>query len=137
MAIDKIHLKVMVPEQILVDQKVDKVIAEAQNGFFCLEPRHIDFTSVLRPGILYSYEADAEHVIAVDEGVLVKCGEEVLVSVISAITGENLETLEQEVREKFINRKKTEQAAQIALQNMEADLIRRFIELEKGVETNI
>lgn len=131
---NKIHLKVMVPETIVVDATVNKVVAEALNGFFCLKPRHVDFTAALRPGILYYYTNEGENVIAVDEGTLVKCGEEVLVSVINAIEGTDLERLEKEVREKFYLKQEAEQKVQNALKSLEADLIRHFIDLEKSSE---
>lgn len=134
MAWNKLHLKIMVPENIMVDETVNKVIAEALNGFFCLEPRHIDFTAAIRPGILYYYTGEGEKVIAVDEGILVKCGEEVLVSVVNAIEGTDLERLEREVREKFYLKEEAEEKVQIALKSLEADLIRHFIDLEKTFE---
>lgn len=132
---DSLHLKVMVPEQIMADLQVDKVIADAFNGFFCLKPRHVDFTSALKPGILYYYKENIEHIMAVDRGIIVKCGREVLVSVLHAIKGDNLDELEQRVREEFSRVEKTEQMANTALRNLEADLIQRFIGLDKDLET--
>jgi F-type H+-transporting ATPase subunit epsilon len=65
-------LKVLLPTEILVDQEVTKVIAEAENGSFCLLPRHIDFVAALPPGILIFESAEGhEEFIAVDEGTLV------------------------------------------------------------------
>ncbi|GAH09245.1 unnamed protein product, partial [marine sediment metagenome] len=32
--------------------EVKKVVAEAENGWFCLLPKHVDFTTSLTPGIL-------------------------------------------------------------------------------------
>lgn len=129
-----IHLKVLVPEQILVDLKVEKVIAEATDGFFCLKPRHIDFTTALRPGILYYYDEGQEHIIAVDEGILVKCGEQVLVSVLNAIKGKELSELEGMVRHEFRKVRETEQTASFALKNLEAELFQHFIGLEKDLD---
>ncbi|MDX1619133.1 MAG: F0F1 ATP synthase subunit epsilon, partial [Balneolaceae bacterium] len=126
MAWNKMFLKIMVPEKIVLRESVHKVIAEARNGFFCLEPRHIDFTAALRPGILYYYIGEEEHVIAVDEGILVKCGEEVLVSVVEAVEGtgpDPLSGLERQVREKFRSKEAAETNVRIALKNLEADLL--------------
>jgi len=33
----------------MIDEKVSKIIAEAQNGSFCLRPRHIDFVAAAVP----------------------------------------------------------------------------------------
>ncbi|SMO63189.1 F0F1 ATP synthase subunit epsilon [Fodinibius sediminis] len=130
------QLKIMVPEHIMEDRPVDKIIAEAPNGFFCLKPRHVDFTSALKPGILYYYRGTREHIIAIDRGILVKCGREVLVSVLNAIKGDNLSALEQQVRQEFQRIAKTEQAASTALRNLEADLIQHFIGLDKELDMN-
>ena len=46
------RLTVLLPTEILVDEEVVKVVAEAQNGSFCLLPRHIDFVAALVPGLL-------------------------------------------------------------------------------------
>ena len=46
------QLKVLLPTQVLVDEPVSKVVAEGEDGSFCLLPRHVDFTSALVPGLL-------------------------------------------------------------------------------------
>ncbi len=129
---DRLHLKIMMPEQIIYDRKVDKVIAEGRNGFFCLKPRHIDFTSALRAGILYHYDGEKEFFTAIDSGILVKCGSEVLVSALNAVTGNNLAELETMVIRRFSKVEETEQASVLALQNLEAELVQHFVDLEKG-----
>ena len=49
------------------------MIAEADNGSFCLLPRHIDFATALAPGLLsFEEPGGAESFLAVDSGVLVK-----------------------------------------------------------------
>jgi len=71
-------LKVLLPTEVLLDEPVTKVIAEAQNGSFCLLPRHIDFVSALAPGILVFFtQKNEEQYVAVDKGILIKCGREV------------------------------------------------------------
>ena len=88
------RLKVLLPSEILVDQEVAKVIAEGQNGEFCLLPRHVDFLSALVPGIfLYATPDGREQFLAVDEGILVKCGLEVLVSTRNAVSGAELQVI--------------------------------------------
>ena len=71
------RLKVLLPTKVLIDEPVAKVIAEAENGSFCLEERHIDFVAALVPGLLSFRTPHNEEVfVAVDEGTLVKCGAE-------------------------------------------------------------
>ncbi len=126
------QLKVLLPTEVLVDAGVVKIVAEADNGFFCLLPRHIDFVAALVPGILYyTPEGGDEHLVAVDEGTLVKCGDEVLVSVMHATPGTDLSTLETIVSESFRELDEDERRARTALARLEAGAMRRFIELEK------
>jgi F-type H+-transporting ATPase subunit epsilon len=131
MEVDKMHLKIMVPSQIIVNTMVSKVIAEAENGSFCLLPRHIDFVAVLVPGILIHESDDIESYLAVDEGILVKNGYEVLISVLNAVQSEDLGLLEQTVREEFNRLKENEKMSRSALEKLEADFVRRFIELQE------
>ena len=134
MSSSMIHLKIMTPEQIIADRKVDKIIADGQNGFFCLKPRHVDFTSALRAGIFYYYIGEEEFFTAIDSGILVKCGNEVLVSALNAISGKDLKELEELVKQKFIEVEETEQASVMALRNLEAELVQHFVDLEKNRE---
>ena len=123
-------LKVLLPTEILVDQEVTKVIAEAENGSFCLLPRHIDFVAALPPGILIFESAEGhEEFIAVDEGTLVKVGQEVLVSTRNAVRSSELGTLKQIVEQEFRVLDDREKMTRSASAKLEADLVRRFIEL--------
>lgn len=124
------QLKVMVPTEIVVDEPVTKVIAEAENGRFCLLPRHIDYVAVLVPGLLWFTSRDGEEVyLAVDEGTLVKRGDEVLISVRHATRGESLEKLHDTLKHQFQELDEHERAARTALVKLEADAVRRFLEL--------
>lgn len=122
-------LKVLLPTEILVDEEVRKVIAEATNGSFCLLPRHIDFVAALVPGLLSFDDASGEEVfLAVDRGTLVKCGDEVLVSTRRAVRGGSLEALHATVENEFRVLDDRERKARTASARLEAGLVRRFIE---------
>lgn len=124
------QLKLLSPTRIVADAAATKVIAEAENGFFCLLPRHVDFVAALVPSILAWWDADGhEHVAAVDAGTLVKCGDEVLVSVRDAVVGENLETLQDTVENTFLRLTEHERQARGALARLEAGALRRFTEV--------
>ena len=126
-------LKVLLPTEIMVDEEVTKVTAEAGNGSFCLLPRHIDFVAALAPGLLSFVKADdgSEEFLAVDEGVLVKCGPEVLVSTPKAVRGPELGSLRQTVDRTFKVLTDQERKARSALANLESNFIRRFLKLEE------
>jgi F-type H+-transporting ATPase subunit epsilon len=89
-----VKLKVLVPDRVLVDREVSRITAWSNDGSFCLLPRHIDYVSALSPG-LFSFEVDDEYAefLAIDEGVLVKQGPEVLVATRKAISETEMEEL--------------------------------------------
>jgi len=126
-------LKVLLPTEVLVDEPVRKVTAEAANGSFCLLPRHIDFVAALVPGLLsFETEEEGEEVfLAVAEGVLVKAGQEVRVSVRSAVRGGELGELRRIVEEKFKVLDDKEKTARTAMARIEAGFVRRFLEVRK------
>jgi len=129
-----VTLKVLLPTRILLERKVTRIVAEAENGSFGLLPRHIDFAAALAPGILAYYpEHGDEELLAVDEGTLVKVGDKVLVSVRDAVQGEGLGTLRQTVQEQFETLDKHERKARSALARLEAGVVRRFLEMEHHV----
>jgi F-type H+-transporting ATPase subunit epsilon len=67
------NLKVLLPTEILIDQPVMKIIAEAENGSFCLLPKHVDFISALLPGILtFVDEQNCEYYLGIGGGILTK-----------------------------------------------------------------
>ena len=77
------NLKILLPFQIFADKiGVQRIVAETRQGSFGLLPQRQDCVTALSPGILvYETETEGEVYIAVDEGVLVKAGPDVLVSV--------------------------------------------------------
>lgn len=124
-------LNIMTPEQKKTFHGVEKIVAEAQNGSFCLKPRHIDYVSALVPGILNYMIGEKETFMAINSGILIKQADHVFISVRHAIEGDNLDDLERVVQEQFYVLDKKEQETQIALEQLQADFIRRFVELQK------
>lgn len=123
-------LKVLLPTGVLVEEPVVKVVAEGRCGSFCLLPRHVDYVAALVPGLLaYETETGVEEYLALDEGILVKCGPEVLVSTRNAARGANLGQLQALIREKFAELDEREQQTRSAMTKIEADFVRRFWEL--------
>lgn len=131
MTLNNMTLKVLMPTTVLVEETANKIIAEAVNGYFCLRPRHIDFVAALVPGILTFYTPDeVEQFVAIDNGILVKCGQEVMISTLIGVRGTALEQLRDTVAERFLELDEHERMARTALARLEAGTIRRFIELE-------
>ncbi|MCF6148295.1 MAG: F0F1 ATP synthase subunit epsilon [Candidatus Kuenenia sp.] len=123
------RLKVLLPTEIFMNEEVSKVIAEAENGSFCLLPHHIDFVSALVPGLLIYEQEGREVFLAVDEGILVKCGAEVLVSTRNAVRGPDLGRLKETVENKFRSIDERQKAARSAIAKLEINFVRQFIEL--------
>jgi len=126
------RLQVLLPTEVLVDERVIKVITEAENGAFCLLPRHIDFVAALVPGVLCFCGNDGvENFAAIDEGVLVKCGQEVFVSTLNGVRGTDLDALRSMVEERFLELDEHERKSRTALARLEAGTLRGFRELQE------
>jgi len=120
------------PTEILLDEDAGKIIARAPNGSFAILPRHVDFVAALVPSVLtYVDKAGEERFLGIDEGVLVKQGNDVLVSTRKAVRGDDLAALRDVVRRDIIALDEHERAARSALARLEAGVIRRFIELQE------
>jgi len=125
------NLKVLLPTEVLVQEDVAKVTAEAHNGSFCLLPKHVDFVAALVPGILsFETAGGREAFVAVDEGILVKCGQEVMVSTRNAVGGPDLGQLRRTVEERFKVLDDREKTARSAMVKIEAGFVRRFLEIQ-------
>ncbi|MBD3288793.1 F0F1 ATP synthase subunit epsilon [candidate division KSB1 bacterium] len=125
-------LKILLPTKILVQEDIKKLSAEGANGGFGILPRHVDFVTAIVPCIFqFTKENGDEEYLAVDEGILVKKGDEVYFSTRNAVRGANLGELERTIKNEFLSLDERERNARSAAAKMEADLIRRFIEEER------
>ncbi|APG27970.1 F0F1 ATP synthase subunit epsilon [Syntrophotalea acetylenivorans] len=126
------NLKVLIPTEVLLEREISSLTAEGQNGSFCLRPRHIDFVAPLVAGLLYFVEQQegVEGFVAIDQGVLVKYGAQVTVSVRNAVFGPSLEDLLNIVDERFGVLDDQQRMVRSAMTRLEADFLRRFMELK-------
>ncbi|MDQ6684343.1 MAG: F0F1 ATP synthase subunit epsilon [Pseudomonadota bacterium] len=126
------RLKVLLPFQVFVDEgEVSRIVAETPEGSFGLLPHRLDCVAALAPGILiYETAAEGEVCLAVDEGVLVKTGDDVLVSVRRALRGKDLATLRDDVAEQFLAEDEEAQALRSAMAKVESGFLRRFASFE-------
>jgi F-type H+-transporting ATPase subunit epsilon len=124
------NLKVLLPFQIFAEKTgVVRIVAETHEGSFGLLPHRRDCVAALAPGILiYETKAEDEVYVAVDEGVLVKTGLDVLVSVRNAIGGTDLGQLRDSVEREFLNLNEREQSVRSVMVKMESGFIRRLAE---------
>jgi len=126
------HLKVLLPFQVFAEKTdVTRIVAETREGSFGLLPHRLDCVAALVPGILiYQTESGGEVLVAVDEGVLVKTGADVLVSVRRAIGGTDLGQLHAAVAKEFMTMDANEQSARQATAKLESGFLRRFATLQ-------
>jgi F-type H+-transporting ATPase subunit epsilon len=126
------NLKVLLPFQIFAEKiDVSRIVAETGEGSFGLLPHRLDCVAALVPGILiYQTESDGEVFVAVDEGVLVKTGLDVLVSVRRAISGTDLGQLRAMVEKGFVTLDEHEQSVRLAVAKLETGFLRRFATLQ-------
>src|ERR1700685_1579301 len=81
----------------------------------------------LAPGILiYETNSDGEVFVAVDEGVLVKTGPDVLVSVRRALGGTDLGRLRDSVKQEFLALDERERGVRSVMVKLEAGFLRRI-----------
>ncbi|MBN2369267.1 MAG: F0F1 ATP synthase subunit epsilon [Vicinamibacteria bacterium] len=122
------NLKVLLPFQVFAEETgVSRIVAETREGSFGLLPRRLDCAAALTPGILiYETEVEGEVYLAVDEGVLVKTGPNVLVSVRRALSGTDLGQLRSAVEQEFLTLDEHEQSVRLVTATLEAGFLRRF-----------
>jgi F-type H+-transporting ATPase subunit epsilon len=126
------RLTVWLPPEVLLDEEVARIRAQAVNGSFGMLPKHVDFVTALVPGVL-TFQADGkpEEYLAVDHGILVKCGPQVRISTRHAARGATLAELKMEVDKQFQHREESEKKARAFEAKLETDLVRRLLEAEK------
>ena len=124
----RMTLKVLLPFQVFAEKTgVSRIVAETPEGSFGLWPRRLDCVAALAPGILiYETEAEGEVYLAVDEGVLIKTGPDVLVSVRRAIAGTDLGQLRHSVEEEFLTLDAQAESVRSVMARLETGFLHRF-----------
>jgi F-type H+-transporting ATPase subunit epsilon len=127
-----ISLKVLLPFEVFAEKSgVSRVVAETREGSFGLLPHRLDCVAALAPGILtYETDVDGEVFVAVDEGVLVKAGMNVLVSVRRAQSGKDLSQLRAAVERDFLTLDEHEKSERSTLAKLEGGLVSRMAALQ-------
>ena len=128
------NLKILLPFRIFADKtEVLRIVAETREGSFGILPHRLDCVAALAPGILtYETKQDGTVYVAVDEGGLVKAGQDVRVSVRHAIGGAGLGQLHEAVKREFLTLSEAEQNLRTAISKIEGGFLRRVAEFEHG-----
>jgi F-type H+-transporting ATPase subunit epsilon len=127
------QLKVLLPYAVFADQaNVARIVAQRQEGSFGLLPHRLDCVAALVPGILvYQCDAEPEVYVAVDEGVLVKSGQQVLVSVRRAFGGTDLASLRAAMAREFLALDAQQASLRSSLVKIESGFISRLAALHR------
>lgn len=122
------HMKILLPDRIFAEKKdVKRLVVETNQGSYGILPHRLDVSASLVPGIL-QYETDGEEpvYVAIDEGVMVKFGTEVLISVRQAFGGADLGQMRKTVEKEFETLSEQETNIRSVLASLESGLVRRF-----------
>lgn len=133
MVTERLQLKIMTPTQVVLELAAGQVNVDAKGGSRGLLPRHIDFVATLTPGILtYLDENGQEGYAAVDGGVLIKKGTDLLISTPDAVHSHDLEQLESFIQNKTQRNRDLERANRGTMARLEVALVRRMMELRSS-----
>ena len=126
------NLRILLPFGIFLQQHdVLRIVADTRGGSLGLLPHRLDCVAALAPGMLcYGTSDGVNHYVAVDEGVLIKAGDDVLVSIRRAIGGTDLAKLHDAVLHAFTTASRQDQDARAAVTRMESALVGRFAEFQ-------
>jgi F-type H+-transporting ATPase subunit epsilon len=119
-------LKILLPYKVFADIKnVENIVAETSEGSFGFLPQRLDCVAVLVPGI-FMYKTDKAHYLAVDEGIFVKAGSQVMVSVRNAVGGVELGKLADTVKNEFKNADANEEKVRHMVSKLESGFLSRL-----------
>ena len=105
----------------------------ASIGAFEILPRHADYCAALVPSVLEVQSHGGKSAFfGIDEGILVKTGALVCVSVRRSFVGDSLPALRRRVAEEFAHETAEEKRARSSMAGLEADISRLFMELKNA-----
>lgn len=129
------NVTLRLPTRTLFDGQAVRMTAVAPNGAFGIWPNHVDFVTALVPSVMTLRLVDgSEEIFGLDEGLLVKKGHNVTVAALRGVHGDDLASLKETVEASFVQMDEEERQARSALSRLEADMVRRFAELQRPLQ---
>ena len=124
------NLKILLPFKVFANIKnVSSIVMETSEGSYGLLPQRLDCVAALVPGI-FTYDTEGvSHYVAVDNGVMVKAGTQVLVSVRNAVGGADLGKLGDLVKKNFLSEDENQKQAMTVIAKLERGFIYSFDKL--------
>ena len=128
MSFDTMHLRILLPYGIFDEQpNVQRLVVETANGAYGFLPNRLDCVANLVPGILtYETAEKGEVYTAIDIGVMIKTGQDVVVSVRNALSGADLGALQSTVERKFRVLDEREKDVRSVLAKLESGFMRQL-----------
>lgn len=127
------QLKILLPYGVFADIKnVKRIVVETTDGSYGILPRRLDCTAALVTGILlYETKSEGEKYVAVNEGILIKAGSQVSISVRHAIGNAPLGKLRAMVEKEMVELDELEINARTVMAKLETGFLRNFQKLRK------
>jgi F-type H+-transporting ATPase subunit epsilon len=127
------RLRILLPFKVFATcDPVARIVAPTRSGSFGLLPQRLDCVAALSPGIFSYTLSEAEVNLAIDDGVMVKTGADVLVCVRRAVGGADLGALRKAVEQEFLKLDDRERSVRSTLAQLEGGFIRRLVEFQNG-----
>lgn len=126
-------LKILLPYKVFYEtNNVKSIVAETSEGSYGFLPQRLDCVAALIPGILtYETEKKGVEYVAIDEGILIKFGTQVLISVRNAVGGTDLGKLHESVEKQFENLNEKEKSARLVMAKLESSFVQTLEKFHK------
>ena len=122
------NLKILLPYGVFADIKnVKKIVVDTTAGSYGMLPQRLDCTAALVTGILlYETASEGEKYVAVNEGILIKTGTQVSISVRHAIGDAPLGRLKEMVEKEMLELDELEINARTVMAKLETGFLQSF-----------
>ena len=107
-------------------------MVDTNNGCYGFLPHRLDCVAIVVPCVLtYETKSKAVHYIALDEGLLIKTGDSLLVSVRNAVGGTDLGKLRSTIDDEFRKLDQNERRVRSAVAKLESEFIESIKRLKQ------
>jgi len=127
-----VDLRVITPTEIVLSCPIQKITIEGIEGFRTLLPKHMDFITALKPGIMTYMTQDSQiQYLACNQGLCVKCGDTVSISTPWAIISDNLSHLKIRIKQAFQEMEQERKEVGVSLARLEIGLTKGLMQLRQ------
>lgn len=127
------QFSVLTPIGLLLKTKTPKITVEAKDGFHTFLPKHIDYVTALKTGIITYTDTNGKTAyIACNEGILTKKGSDVQLATRLGIIGTDLDELKTLIETDFKKMEESRKEATKTMAQLEISLAQGLLQLTKG-----